>query len=92
MIYNLNKFFYKFSIGLIILTILIWVNPCALEEPAHDLIPWSKSQIFFWLTCNHGKYQCGVGISFLNNSWVRLLQKIKFSKLFRLDYLKIFNF
>lgn len=49
MIYNLNNFVYKVSIGLIILTILIWVSPCALEEQTHDLIPWSKSQIVFGL-------------------------------------------
>jgi hypothetical protein len=50
MIYNLNNFLYKFSISLSILTILIQVSLCALEEPTHDLIPWSKSQfIFFYL-------------------------------------------
>lgn len=48
MICNLNNFVHKVSIGLIILTILIWVSPCALEEPTHDLIPWSKSRIFFF--------------------------------------------
>ncbi len=49
MIYNLNNFFYKVSIGFIILIILIWVSPCALEEPTHELIPWSKSWIIFGL-------------------------------------------
>jgi hypothetical protein len=32
MIYNLNNFVYKVSIDVIILTILIWVSPCALKK------------------------------------------------------------